>query len=86
MDYYRQQAMNHVPLFTKTSEKWQFDLTELDGGMIAIMEQHTRDASYWEVYDLPVDFTQTPFTAFGAIYPSVVVEVDSEVVDEKGEG
>ncbi len=63
----------------------QFDVSERDGGMIAIADSlecgDFTKAFLGDGRD-GFDFTQTPFTNFGSIYPSFVVQIDEDILLE----
>ena len=61
----------------QTHETWQFDLSDTDGGLIAVMLQEELTMTDKDFLDLPIDVRQEPFTMLGAIYPSYVVRIDT---------
>jgi len=68
--------------FSKIKETWQFDLSQRDGGMIAIMCNEEDDPNFHAVYELPIDVIQEPMTWMG-IYPTYLIDVDVEACAEK---
>lgn len=68
--------------FTKTHEIWEFDISQRDGGMIAIMCNEELDNDFHAAYDLPVDVTQEPMTFMG-VYSTYIIQVDTHECEKR---